>query len=101
MPWSCSFMLIRSRRRAPFSCGRFGASSTTPFFTSPGTATPTASRFFSPFAACNNLLADRLYQRIGVQLHQRVHSRPQLSGKRRKLAHQLVVHHQPRMNLLR
>src|ERR1017187_4519883 len=42
IPWLRSCAASISAMRAPFNCGRFGASSTTPLRTNPGTPTPTA-----------------------------------------------------------
>src|SRR5258708_1771348 len=73
----------RSCSRAPFNCGRFGASSTTPFFTSPGTASPTAAMSLAPFAAsttCSQIACTR----ASMCNSTRASMSSSLSGKRRR-----------------
>ena len=83
--------------RAPFSCGRFGASSTTPCAHQSGKRHADRLQDPSrPWPRLQHLLADRLDERVGGQLDQRVLV-VVLFGKATQLADQLVVHHQARL----
>ena len=86
--------------RAPFSCGRLGASSTTPLRTSPGTPTPTAAISRSLPAAASTCWHIVSTIAFGRHLHQRILVVVRL-GKGAQLSRQLVVHHQPRYHPLR